>query len=206
MQKGSVQLLLLLLVVLLLGVGVYFYKAPKETPVVQQNTNNNYDNYSNKSLGFEFKYAKDLIVKEDSEEEFNKRGNGNFRKNFNGYVGYEPAQVAGAVVVLGKDGQYGTNAFSVWVFKNESNLTIQQWFQNYWYYPFVWGVFDYTSKSHIDLDQEATVSGQLAGSKVISYQPGSPKFLYVSKNNKMYLFRVIGEVGDKILSTFKFLP
>ncbi len=213
MQRGSAQLLLLLLVVLLFGVGVYFYKASKETPVVQNNTDkqslkdksfNNYANYSNKDLGFQLQYAKDLVVREDTEEEFNKRGNGDFRKNFNGYVGYEPAQVAGAVVVLGKDVQYGTNAFSVWVFNNDNNLAIQQWFDKYWYYPFVWGVFDYASKSHIALDTEATVSGQLAGSKVISYQPGSPKFVYVSKNNKMYLFRIIGGTGDKILSTFKF--
>lgn len=208
MQKGSAQLLLLLAIVVLFGAGVYLYKTPKEsnlqTPKLTIQKSSEFIDYTNKDLGFEFKYAKDLTVKTDTEEEFNKRGNGDFRKNFNGYVGYEPAQVAGAVVVLGKDGQYGTNAFSVWVFNNDNNLAIQQWFDKYWYYPFVWGVFDYTSKSHITLDSEATVSGQPAKYKIVSYSPGKPKFIYVSKNARMYLFRIIGETGDKILSTLKF--
>ena len=89
-----------------------------------------------------------------------------------------------------------------------NNLTIEQFFQNYWYYPFVWGVFDDTSKGHIALDQEATISGELAKSKIIAYQPGEPKFIYVSKNNKMYLFRIIDDknhTGDQILSSFKFI-
>ncbi len=162
--------------------------------------------YSNPSLGFEFQYSdKDLTVKEDSEENFNKRGNGNFRKNFKGYVGYEPEKPLGAVAVLDQNNDFDKNPLAVWVFNNDNNLTIEQWFKDYWYYPFIWGVFDYTSKGHIVMDKEATISGQLAKYKIVSYQPGSPKFMYVSKDGKMYLFRVIGESGDKILSTFKFL-
>lgn len=161
--------------------------------------------YSDSALGFEVQYFdKDLKVVKDSEEDFNKRGNGNYRKNFTGYVGYEPPVSTGAVVVLDKDGSFDKNPLSVWVFSNDNNLTIEQFFQKYWYYPFVWGVFDYTSKGHIALDSEATVSGQLAKYKIISYQPGKPKFVYVAKENKMYLFRVIGEKGEKILSDFRF--
>ncbi|OGE18599.1 hypothetical protein A2967_02645 [Candidatus Daviesbacteria bacterium RIFCSPLOWO2_01_FULL_41_32] len=161
-----------------------------------------FNSYSNS--GFGFNYEKNSSVKEDSEEAFNKRGNGNFRKNFSGYVGYEPGRLLGAVVVLDKSGSYDINPFSVWIFENDKNLTIQQWFQDYWYYPFVWGVFDKTSKGHITLDQEATISGQAAEYKIITYQPGSPKFMYVAKDGKMYLFRIIGDAGDKILSSLKF--
>lgn len=212
MQRGSVHLLLILaLVILSVGGGIYFFQSQKkneekpneEKPVVRYDA---YNNYSNQALGFEFKYlTKDFTVKEDSEEEFNKRGNGDYRKNFTGYVGYEPAQPLGATAVLDKSSSYDASPFSVWVFNNDTNLTMEQWFQNYWYYPFVWGVFDYTSKGHIALDAEATISGQLAKYKVIAYQPGKPKFMYVSNNGKMYLFKIIGEAGDKILSTFKFL-
>lgn len=164
-----------------------------------------FNDYLNSELGFKFSYNLNLSVKEDSEEEFNKRGNGNFRKNFTGYVGYEPPKPLVAVAVLDKDLSFDKNSFSVWVFDNSDNLTTDSWFDKYWYYPFIWGVFDYTSKGHITLDKEATISGQPAKYKIIAYQPGSPKFVYVSKGGKMYLFRVIGETGDKILSTFKFL-
>ncbi|MDO8573634.1 MAG: hypothetical protein Q7R77_02690 [Candidatus Daviesbacteria bacterium] len=209
MQKGTAQLLLLLTVVLLLGVGVYFYKTSKEndlqTAKLTVQKPSEFIDYVNKDFGFEFKYSKELQVKVDTEEEFNKRSNGNFRKNFTGYVGYEPGQVLGAVAVLDQSGSFDNNPFSVWVFDNPDGLTVNGWFDKYWYYPFLWGVFDYLSKSHITPDTEATISGQLTKYKIVSYQLSSPKYLYLSKEKKMYLFRVIGETGDKILSGFKFL-
>src|SRR3989344_676485 len=89
-------------------------------------------------------------------------------------------------------------------FDNPNDKSIDVWYKDYWYYPFVWG--DYTSMGKITLapKDEATVSGQMGRSGVIDYQPGKPKFIYVSNSSKMYLFRIIGEDGDKILSTFKF--
>lgn len=161
--------------------------------------------YNNKQLDFQFAYSsKDFTVKEDSEEEFNKRGNGVFRKNFKGYVAYEPGRFLGAVVVLGKDGNYDTNPFNLWIFDNPNNLTIDEWYKNYWYYPFIWG--DYTlRRNDVAPTDEATISGQIAKSGIIDYQPGKPKFVYISYGKKMYLFRIIGEPGDQILSTFKFI-
>lgn len=209
MQKGSAQLLLIFIFVIIIFGGVYFYQSTiKESFLQNPNFTTSkqpeFNGYLNSDFGFGFKYSKDLILKVDSEEEFNKRGNGDFRKNFKGYVGYEPGKFIGAVVVLDKTNSFETNPFTVWVFENQYNLTVDSWFNKYWYYPFIWGVFDYTSKGHIALDQEATISGQLAKSKVVSYQPGQPKFIYVAKDKRMYLLRVIGHTGDIILSSFKF--
>lgn len=210
MQRGFAQLLLLLAIFAAAAfAGVYFYQSPKEKPSLQSprltEKQPELNDYSGTDLGFRFEYLKDLIVEKDSEEEFNKRGNGDFRKNFKGYVGYEPGEFLGAVAVLEKLEEYDTNPFSVWVFNNNNNLLVEQWFKDYWYYPYLWGVFDYTSKGHVTPDQEATISGQLAKYKIVSYQPNSPKYLYLSKDKKMYLFRIIGEAGDQILSSFKFL-
>ncbi len=210
MQKGFAQLLIIFAVlILLVGGGIYFFQTdqkstPPKTP--QYNTYNNYNNYdiySNQSLGFSFKYAKDLTAKQDTEEEFNKRGNGDFRKNFKGYIQYEPGKFLGAVVVLG-DVNYDTNPFTLWVFDNPDDLTIDNWHHDFWYYPFIWG--DFTSEGKFDLSpkDEATVSGQIGKSRIIGYSAGKPKFVYILKDKKMYLFRIIGESGDKILSTFKF--
>src|SRR3990172_7207438 len=87
-------------------------------PSVNQNI------HQNKVLGFEFEYSTNFTVKEDSEEEFNQRGGGNFRKNFTGYIGYEPGKVLGAVVVLDKENNFETNPFTIWVFDNPNNLSI----------------------------------------------------------------------------------
>ena len=110
----------------------------------------------------------------------------------------------GAAVVLGKDGNFDTNPLTVWVFDNPQDLSIDAWYKNYWYYPFVWGDFTYTGKFELAPKKEATISGQIAKSGVIDYQPGKPKFVYLSRDKKMYLFRIIGESGDKILQSFKF--
>lgn len=178
-----------------------FLQIPKITTAQQPQFND----YSNKDLGIGFSYSKELSVKGDSEGEYNKRGNGDYRKNFMGYVGYEPGVVLGAVVVLDKSDQYDINPFSVWVFDNPNNLSAENWFSKYWYYPYLWGVFDYTSKSHVALDQEATVAGKISSSKVVAYQLGSPKYVYISNNGKMYLFRVIGSIGEQILAMIKFV-
>lgn len=213
MQKGAAPLLLLVLVLVVITGGVYFYlqgnslnsskstNLPPPQPtlsIVPQD-----ENYSN-PLGFGFQYPNGLTVKEDSEEEFNQRSNGDFRKNFTGYVGYEPGKFLGGVVVLGKDQSFDTNPFTLWIFENPRGLTIDAWYKNYWYYPFVWGDFTYKGKFELAPKEESTISGQMVKTGVIDYQPGKPKFVYLSRGGKIFLFRIIGEDGDKILATFKF--
>ena len=209
MQKGSV--LPLLLGILVLGgiIGTYlFFNKPTPPPLIRPiEQKNNLKTYQQEKLGFQFQYTdKDLKVQEDSEEEFNKRGNGDFRKNFTYYVTYQPADVLGAVSVLDESGSYEMNPFTVWVFNNANNLTIEQFYEKYWYYPFVWG--DYTERrENVAPINDATISGQLAKYGVVTYREGSPKFVYLSSNGKMYLIRIINNednIGDQILSTFKF--
>lgn len=162
--------------------------------------------FSSKNLGLEFQYPiKGYKTLEDSEEEFNKRGNGNFRKNFTGYVGYEPGKFLAAAVLLDTTNSYETNPLTVWVFDNPDSLTLDDWFGRYWYYPFLWGVFDKTSKGHITPDTEITISGKVVKAKVVSYQLGEPKYVYLSEDKRMYLFRVIGSDGENILSSVKLL-
>lgn len=214
MQKGAAALFLLIAGLLIIGLASVLlfnlmkasslqafkssFRVPVSTPAPQT--------YTNQKLGLTFQYPNTgFQIKEDSEEEYNKRGNGNFRKNFTGYVAYEPGKVLGAVVVLDKDQDFEANPFSIWVFDNSDNLTADQWFDKYWYYPFLWGVFDWTSKGHIAPDQEATISGQTTKYKIVSYQPGLPKYLYLSNQGRMYLLRLIGEAGDQVLSSFEFL-
>ena len=228
MQKGFAQPFLIVagLLILVIG-GVYFYQGtnksisksatpvkenPIKLPKLSSPLEPEFKDYTS-HLGFTFKYGKDLSVKEDTEGEFNKRGGGDFRKNFKGYVTFEPGKFLGAVVVLDKDQKYETNPLTLWVFDNPQDLSIDEWYKSYWYYPFVWGDFTYTGKFELAPKTESTISGQMAKSGVIDYQPGKPKFVYccetgtsvhLSKDKKMYLFRIIGENGDKILQSFKF--
>lgn len=213
MQKGTAPLFIIITLLLLIGlVGIYAFGIikspfPQQLPLKLPTSPSAFLTYQNKNLGFEFQYpGRGFTIKEDSEEEYNKRGNGDFRKNFTGYVGYAPGNFFGAIVVLEQDEKYDNSPLTVWIFNNDNNLTIEQWFQDYWYYPFLWGVFDWTSKGHITPDTEATISGQMAKYRIVSYQPDSPKYLYLSSSGKMYLFRVIGEVGDEILTTFALQP
>ena len=204
MQRGSALIILTVLISLgLVGYLIFTNKSPVSPKIISPKVEESSKIYKSQSLGFEFLYD-GYSVKEDSEEEFDNRGNGDFRKNFKSYVGYEPGKFVGAVVVL-KDNSYQENPLTVWIFDNPSGLSIDNWYKNFWYYPFVWG--DFTSMGKITLapKDEVTVSGQIGKSGVIDYQPGKPKFVYVSLNEKMFLFRIIGEEGSKILESFKFL-
>lgn len=218
MQKGTVLHLLLISLVLVGGIFGYWYlnkgsKTNIQNPNTKSSKIDQLKTYTSSSLGFELEYSKEFTVLEDSEENFNQRGNGDFRKNFKGYVGYEPGKFLGAVVLLKKansldevaSSAYDQNPFTVWVFDNPEDLNIDKWYGNFWYYPFVWGDFTYTGKSTLAPKEDATVSGQLGKFGIIDYQPGKPRFIYLSKDKKMYLFRIIEETGDQILSTFKFL-
>lgn len=213
MQKGSaLPLVILLIVILGLIGGLYFFQTnvTKESPakvLIPPVSENKNVTFTSHEFNFQFEYPKDLSVKEDSEEGFNERGGGNFRKNFTYYVTYPPAKVLGAIVVLDETGSYETNPFSIWVFENLDNLTIDQWSEKYWYYPFLWGDFDVT-KHKVAPHKQATVSGQMAQYSVVDYRPGQPKFIYIKNSEKMYLFRLINDPqnsADKILESFKLL-
>ena len=212
MQKGSAQIIAILMVIVLILLGVIYFsqKLTKNDLQISPQVNSKVETISthtDQDLGFELKYPKGMTLKLDTEEEFNKRGNGNFRKNFTYYVTYPPAKVLGAAVVLDEGASYEMSPFTVWVFENPNDLTIDKWYLNFWYYPFVWG--DYTARrNNVAPEKEATISGQIAKFGVVTYQPGSPKFLYLKNNNKMYLIRIINneeKFDDQILSTFKFL-
>ncbi len=165
------------------------------------------ETYTNDEYSFTFSYPKTLSVQPDSEEDFAKRFGGDNKANFTSYVGYAPGKLLSAVAVLDKDSSFDNSPLTIWIFDNPNQLTVDQWFDKYWYYPFLWGVFDKTSKGHVILDQEATISSQTAKYKIVSYQPGAPKYLYLEHGGKMFLIRVLtasDQTGENILQSFKF--
>lgn len=213
MQRGFatiIPLFIILIVLILSASFAYTQKNNKSTiapEVIKIQTSQN-PAYKNQELGFEFEYSEDLEVKIDSEEDFNKRGNGDFRKNFTRYVGYEPEKVIGAVAVLKKDeGSFENSLFTVWVFENPQKIDPQTWSFRYWYYPFVWGIFDKTDRSHIALKNETTVSGRLVNYAQVGYKGGKPNFYLITDHEKMFLIRVLTDdkIGEEVLSTFTFL-
>lgn len=163
--------------------------------------------YVNSDLGFQFKYSDNLTVSQDSEDMYAARNGGDARKNFKGYVLYEPAKFISAVSVLDSSKSFDKAPFSVWVFDNSSNFTPDQFFDKYWYYPFLWGQFNPPEKRPIGLLNQATVSGQLVMYGSVSYQVGSPRYFYIPAKDKMILIRELttDKTGEDILNSFKLL-
>ncbi len=165
--------------------------------------------YSNQYFGISFVYPeKGFSVVEESEEQFNVRGNGEFRKNFTGYVGYPPGEALGSVVVLDETLDYENAPLSIWVFNNPENFTAEDWYNQYWYYPYIWG--DFTSRANLTAPVNiATISGQLGGANIVDYRDGKPNFVLVPYKGKMFLFRYPTqnqpEVVESVLESFKFL-
>lgn len=212
MQKGFAHLLLIaiILIVSLSAIGVYFFIFKNQSPVIseqmvapevisQQPTQNQV--YKNQNLGFEFVLPEGSTVKDETEEEFHKRSNGQMRKNFTYYVQYAPAEFVSSLYVLGKDNDYENAALSLWVFENPKDLDASAFYEKYWYYPFIWGDFS-SGKERIAPTIDFNIADSTASGAVAAFKPNSPKFMYLPREGKMYLFKVVGD--SKIIDSFKF--
>jgi hypothetical protein len=217
MQRGFAHLLLLLFMLLIVGVvvGALLFWPKNTKPEISQVTNttvqaqapnhpvSNPQQYQNDLFSFKYDASK-FEVKTDSEDELFKRENGNARKNFTGYIGYQPALVTEALGLVAKDQQIEDAPLAIWVFENPDNLDAQGWFGRYWYYPFNWGMYEYADRAKISPSKEATISGQVVNYGVIAYQQNSPKYYLIPKEGKMILIKVVGDEADKVLQTLSF--
>ncbi len=149
--------------------------------------------YNNQDLSFS--YPPKYEVVEDSETSFIKRGNTDFRKNFTSYVGYAPASLVSALILqdptMLEPDNFDKAPFLIWVFDNPDNLSAKDWYDKYWYYPFMWGVFSYDQKAQNAPKLESSISGQLALGGAVLYQEQSPEYIYISSGGKMYLLRIL---------------
>lgn len=204
-QKGASLVLLILLIAVLLGAWFVLKSSNQQisSPLVLPAS----QVYEDTNLKFQFKYDNNMEVVNETEEEYSKRTQTDYRKNFAGYVQYQPPVFIKGLIVKPKDSKLTSSQFeqiplTIWVFENSKKLDQSGWFKDFWYYPFVWGIFAEPQKSQIAPSMDATVSGILTKSATITYSPGNPKFILVPKEDKMYLFKIMG--GDKILDSFKF--
>lgn len=226
MQKGFLSLLILVLVFIAAFAGFTYWflraheKAQFIPPVLnwsaakQENdaspsaSVSKKQTFTDQELGILIKVpSSNLKVVDESEEEFHKRVNGNFRENFTATTGYEPAKFVASYAVADNRNLFDNSPFSLWVFENPDDLTVEKWFDFYWYYPFVWGDFS-DRRLEVAPNDDTTVDGVPAKYGVVNYQSGSPKYIYVQYLNKMYLFKVLdhsGGTGEQILNSFKFL-
>ncbi len=228
MQKGFGGIIILFFVLLLMvGVGAstfyfknhYLQKQSEIKNVSIEGTNEvpiapTENIFKNNELGFEFKVPDGFSVKEETEEEFHTRSNGNIRKNFTSYVKYAPTDFITSLYVLnkqrlpstevvGKDTDFENAPLSVWVSENPRDLGGKDFYKDYWYYPYVWGDFSTAEKNKFAPNSKEEIGRLPALSGIASKSPGSPKFIYLAKDGKMFLFRVVGDT--KILDSFKFI-
>lgn len=169
------------------------------SPVVNQKTEQSKPNiFEDQVLGFSLQMPEGYDLVTETEEEFFERNKTDYRKNFKYYVTYEPPVVTKILTLKGHSENlaslWDSAHFSLWVFDNPENITIEAWYDNYWYYPFLWGQFNAPEKQKIAPTKEGVI---------IDYQPGKPKFVYMQSKDKMFLMRILGEDGEKIFNSLK---
>lgn len=208
MQKGFAHLFVIIAISLIGGliVGGFYLFVPPEQTTEQTAGPNKQPEFSDQGLGFSFSYPKEYKVIKDTEEAFFERSKGNFRKNFANYIGYEPSKFLGALSLLDDKNSFEQSPFTIWVFENPESLSIDKWFEKYWYYPFVWGDFTERKKAVAPV-KEVMVGGLTGKFGVVDYRPEKPKFVYLNIEGKIYLIKTPFDykVGEEILKSFKFL-
>lgn len=218
MQKGFAHLFVLLLGILLIVgtvIGGSFYfkaKTSKKTALVKQEASSSpveptEEELIYRTFLFKFSIPRGYSFQIDTEEDFFKRSKGDFRKNFTNYIGYPPPRFVDAYALLDSSKDFENSPFVIWIFDNPENFTIEKWFDEYWYYPFVWGDFTEKRKAVAPVT-DIQIGGQIGKYGVVTYRPNSPKFIYLSLNGKMYMFRILSNneaLEKQILGGFKFL-
>lgn len=221
MQRGSVlPLLLVVILFALLAFAGYYYFAssspspapsitPLNTVIKPSPTPEALQTVSSEILGLKFELPKGFKLIKESEVEYFKRANGDIRKNFTYYIQYQPAEFAEAFYVLPESENNPDKAvLSAWVFKNPDNFDPRKFYDEYWYYPFVWGEFS-SDRNKITPTAVELIGGREAGAAIVDYRPGKPKFFYLPFESKNLMLQIQiptegDQVGRKILETFKF--
>lgn len=216
MQRGSVLplLLIIILVVLLGAAGVFYFRfnknqtqtlntSPQITPAPSVPIE------TRLIFGLEYQTPAGYQIKDETEEEYFKRANGEIRKNFDYYIGYPPAEFVQAFYVVPNDETNLDKAvLTVWVFQNPDGLSAEGFYDDYWYYPFVWGDFTARSKE-IAPTQIEMIGGKEGKSGIVTYREGKPRFIYLPLSEKNLMLQIQlptenNEVGQEILQSFKF--
>lgn len=209
LQAGHAFIVLMVIACFLL-IAIWFVSRQYGKPITLENTFQPPQQeltYKDSDLKFEFKYSDKLDTTAETEEEYSKRTGTEYRKNFAGYVAYQPPKFVKSLIIKPKTmklsaNQYDPIPLTIWVFENPNKLTIDDWYKNFWYYPFLWGVFSFADKAKVAPADVATVSGITTKSAVDNSQ-GKPEYILLPKNDKMYLFKVM-DGGSDILRSFKF--
>ncbi len=207
-QKGHSLIILVLVLAVLAGIWIFKQGNQK---IISPLTAKKDQIYQDPDFKFQLKYPDNFEVVSQTEDEYSKLTQTEYRKNFAGYVGYQPPQFIKGLVVKSKDtkltsSQFDPIALTLWIFENPKKLDEKAWFASFWYYPFIWGIFAEPQKGQIAPKNEATVSGILTKSAVITYSPGNPKFILLPKDDKIFLFKVIDDknnLGTKVLDSFR---
>lgn len=226
MQRGSVLPLLLIIgVIISIGVGFFYYRyySPVDLKHPPELTNE-YDlgqvaspmpsettqiQVVDDLLGLHIILPKGYLLKKETEEEYFKRANGQIRKNFASYIQYSPAEFVKSFYILAEPETNPDKAVvSLWAFKNPDNLSPEDFYKEYWYYPFVWGDFT-AAKNKIAPQFIESVGGKEGKFGVVDYRPGKPKFIYLPLENKNLMLQIqlpteATDSSQEILNSFKF--
>lgn len=173
----------------------------KPTGTVDETSN--WKTYKNDKYGFEFQYPeKNYTVEGYSLEQYDKASHvSSHRTNFEKMLGYPAPQDNFALSLVSKDNQ---ELIRIWVFNNIENLSIDDWYKKYMYFPESYG------SGSVDFYKDfwpnkAIKIGNLNGLYNMATTRG-PYAAYVKVKGSMFLVEMFSDPSsfDQILSTFKF--
>lgn len=177
--------------------------------------------YTNGEYNFEFKYPNNkYVVVEDDETKYSERVNTKVREEFEKFLGYPPPRFLFALKIVDKaitkEAVTFDEIIKVWIFDNVANKNIDTWYNDYWYYPFKWGVAVPEIIEDNRPKLEIKINERIGRYTYLSEMGGEIKYIYLPYDGKIFLFRVrvsfdelkkqeVSGVSGFILSTFRFL-
>ena len=172
-----------------------------------------WETYTNTKYGYSIRYPEDkYTISQDNELLYSEENKIEVKTSFEDYLGYPPPEFLFALRFVNKETK--EDPIRIWIFNNEENKNIDDWYEKYWYYPFTWGKGVPAVVEENKPVKEIEI-GRQTGRYVYSDEMGKVKYIYLSTKGWMFLFgaqvgfdeikkeELPSEIG-LILSTFRF--
>ena len=179
-----------------------------EDTTVHEGLKTTWIKYENDQGGLTFRYPPDYKVFTNDEVTVKQTDrNLYYQDEFAAVLGYRPPQVVVEVYVSHNSVQPSVHhnpTFHIWVLENSAQLSIDDWYQKYQYYPAVWGQLSDT-KMAADIPSSQVEIGSHVASFSASNDYRREQYGYLLQGSRIFLFQVDMQenVSSEILSTFQ---
>ena len=224
-RKKLIPFFVSFFIISLLAIAFYFQSSKNQAPSASPTSSNSEKNtnlaleskdwkiYADSALKFRLRYPESVYqVASESGKEYYQKYKKDPSERFSDFMGHAPPKDLGGVGIFFLEKEEITagnqtvvpidgNQFTIRVFDNPQELTIDEWYEKYQLFPFRFGQGAPALEETIAINE---IEGKTITREVPDF--GKRKFVLLSKDNHVFLIKIFSPTKEKeqMLSTLEF--